>query len=80
MVTMQYSGIEFEGAPLAVCVNDCLIDGGQSYEELKKVCFQVQCAFAEMRWGPQGAIRVEAAGSGKGANVAGAVGKREAAR
>jgi hypothetical protein len=39
------------GAPLAVCINDCEIDRGHSYSELSKVCFQVGCAFAEMRWG-----------------------------
>jgi len=39
------------GAPLAVCVNDCQLDYGQPYSELAPVCFQVGCAFAEMRWG-----------------------------
>ena len=42
---------ESYGAPLAVCINDCEIDRGHSYSELSKVCFQVGCAFAEMRWG-----------------------------
>lgn len=40
-----------EGAPLAVCVNDCELDYGQSHSELMKVCFRLGCAFAEMRWG-----------------------------
>lgn len=39
------------GAPLAVCVNDCVLDYGQPAAELMRVCFQVRCAFAEMRWG-----------------------------
>lgn len=39
------------GAPLAVCVNDCMLDYGQPGTELMRVCFQVRCAFAEMRWG-----------------------------
>jgi len=39
------------GAPLAVCVNDCMLDYGQPAAELMRVCFQVRCAFAEMRWG-----------------------------
>lgn len=40
-----------DGAPLAVCVNDCELDYGQSHGELMKVCFRLGCAFAEMRWG-----------------------------
>ena len=39
------------GAPLAVCVNDCMLDYGQPAAQLRRVCFQVRCAFAEMRWG-----------------------------
>lgn len=39
------------GARLAVCVNDCMLDYGQPAAELSRVCFQVRCAFAEMRWG-----------------------------
>jgi hypothetical protein len=42
---------DLDGAPLAVCINDCEIDRGHSYSELAKICFQVGCAFAEMRWG-----------------------------
>lgn len=41
----------FDGGPLAVCVNDCQLDYGQAGSELVRVCFQVRCAFAEMRWG-----------------------------
>jgi hypothetical protein len=44
--------VEVTGAPLAVCINDCYIDYGQRASELAPVCFQVGCAFAEMRWGP----------------------------
>jgi hypothetical protein len=43
------------GAPLAVCVNDCQLDYGQPASELAPVCFQVGCAFAEMRWGSSSA-------------------------
>lgn len=42
---------ESDGTPLAVCINDCEIDRGHSYSELARICFQVGCAFAEMRWG-----------------------------
>jgi hypothetical protein len=38
------------GAPLAVCINDCAIDQGQSHSELAPICYRVGCAFAEMRW------------------------------
>jgi hypothetical protein len=38
------------GTPLAVCVNDCAIDHGQSHSELAPICYRVGCAFAEMRW------------------------------
>ncbi len=40
-----------DGLPLAVCINDCQLDYGQSDSELSRICFQVRCAFAEMRWG-----------------------------
>ena len=40
-----------DGGPLAVCVNDCQLDYGQANSELIRTCFQVRCAFAEMRWG-----------------------------
>ena len=40
-----------DGGPLAVCINDCQLDYGQKRSELARVCFQVRCAFAEMRWG-----------------------------
>jgi hypothetical protein len=39
------------GEPLAVCINDCQLDYGQASSELIRVCFQVRCAFAELRWG-----------------------------
>jgi len=42
---------EPDGAPLAVCVNDCQLDYGQPRSQLAPVCFRVGCAFAEMRWG-----------------------------
>jgi hypothetical protein len=38
------------GAPLAVCVNDCQLDHGQNPLELVVLCFKVHCAFARMRW------------------------------
>lgn len=40
-----------EGIPLAVCINDCLLDNGQPACELARICFHVGCAFAPMRWG-----------------------------
>ena len=39
-----------EGAPLAVCINDCALDCGQPYSDLAPVCFRLGCAFAEARW------------------------------
>jgi hypothetical protein len=44
-----------DGGPLAVCVNDCQLDYGQASSELVRICFQVRCAFAEMRWGSSAA-------------------------
>lgn len=44
-----------DGGPLAVCVNDCQLDYGQARSELVRICFQVGCAFAEMRWGSSAA-------------------------
>ena len=41
---------ESDGAPLAVCVNDCELDHGQNPRQLVVLCFKVQCAFARMRW------------------------------
>jgi len=49
-----------DGAPLAVCVNDCQLDYGQPNSELIVICFQVRCAFAEMRWGREAAAAFEA--------------------
>jgi hypothetical protein len=49
----QERGTDLDGAPLAVCVSDCQIDCGQPFPELMIICFQVSCAFAEMRWGTQ---------------------------
>lgn len=40
-----------QGAPLAVCLNDCDLDYGQPCGELASICFRVGCAFAGMRWG-----------------------------
>lgn len=48
---MNQRTVEANGVPLAVCINDCYIDYGQGASELAPVCFQVGCAFAEMRWG-----------------------------
>ncbi|MFY9609800.1 MAG: hypothetical protein WAU45_14425 [Blastocatellia bacterium] len=48
---MDQRTVEATGAPLAVCINDCRLDCGQGASELAPVCFQVGCAFAEMRWG-----------------------------
>ncbi len=48
-----------DGGPLAVCVNDCQLDYGQPSSELIRICFQVCCAFAEMRWGRAAAVAFE---------------------
>lgn len=48
-----------DGSPLAVCVNDCQLDYGQPSSELARICFQVHCAFAEMRWGRSAAVAYE---------------------
>jgi len=50
-----------DGGPLAVCVNDCQLDYGQPSSELIRICFQVRCAFAEMRWGPEAAAAFQRA-------------------
>lgn len=44
-----------DGGPLAVCINDCQLDYGQPRSELVRICFQVRCAFADMRWGSSAA-------------------------
>jgi hypothetical protein len=44
-----------DGGPLAVCINDCQLDYGQRRSDLARVCFQVRCAFAAMRWGSSAA-------------------------
>jgi len=49
-----------DGGPLAVCINDCQLDYGQTSSELIRVCFQVRCAFAEMRWGSSTAAAFDA--------------------
>ena len=49
-----------DGGPLAVCVNDCQLDYGQASSELVRICFQVRCAFAEMRWGSSAAAAFHA--------------------
>jgi hypothetical protein len=51
-------------APLAVCVNDCRLDYGQPAFELVRICFQVGCAFAEMRWGGKAAAEFKVETSG----------------
>lgn len=47
---MNRTGKTLEGGPLAVCMNDCAIDRGQSQAELAPLCFRLGCAFAELRW------------------------------
>jgi hypothetical protein len=42
-----------DGSPLAVCINDCQLDCGQPAERLAPICFELRCAFAELRWGPE---------------------------
>jgi hypothetical protein len=49
-----------DGGPLAVCINDCQLDYGQPSSELVRICFQVRCAFAEMRWGSSAAANFDA--------------------
>jgi len=49
-----------DGSPLAVCINDCQLDYGQARSELIRICFQVRCAFAEMRWGRSAAAAFQA--------------------
>ena len=49
-MTIEDRSKYFDRAPLAVCVSDCQIDCGQPSAELMNLCFQVHCAFAEMRW------------------------------
>jgi hypothetical protein len=50
-MTNREPSMHIDGAPLAVCINDCEIDFGQPDSELSKLCFKLGCAFAEMRWG-----------------------------
>lgn len=52
-----------DGGPLAVCINDCQLDYGQASSELVRICFQVCCAFAEMRWGSSAAAACDAVSS-----------------
>jgi hypothetical protein len=63
----QERAIDLEGTPLAVCISDCQIDCGQPSAELMKLCFQVSCAFAEMRWGTQTPPLTRTAASHQGA-------------
>jgi hypothetical protein len=58
--TIQREPEAGDGGPLAVCINDCQLDYGQQRSELIKICFQVRCAFAEMRWGHAAASEFEA--------------------
>ena len=60
MVSRKQPEPACDGGPLAVCVNDCQLDYGQPSSELIRICFQVQCAFAEMRWGPAAAAAFQA--------------------
>jgi hypothetical protein len=52
-----YRDPQNEGRPLAVCINDCQIDCGQPRMELERLCFQLSCAFAELRWGDSSEAR-----------------------
>ncbi len=57
-MSQQEPKLQVEGVPLVVCVFDCQLDQGQPKEELAQVCFRVNCAFAERRWGtPETVIR-----------------------
>jgi hypothetical protein len=47
----MFKSWEKEGRPLAVCINDCQLDFGQPKSELRRTCFNLGCAFAELRWG-----------------------------
>ncbi|HVG18695.1 MAG TPA: hypothetical protein VNI02_06550 [Blastocatellia bacterium] len=49
-MTKQRVKEESGGSPLMVCLNDCALDQGQPPSELAPVCFELGCAFAEMRW------------------------------
>jgi hypothetical protein len=49
-MTNQRTSEEIVGTPLMVCLNDCALDHGQPSSELAPVCFELGCAFAEMRW------------------------------
>ena len=61
MSTTNYREPEVcDGGPLAVCVNDCQLDYGQASSDLVRICFQVRCAFAEMRWGSSTAAAFDA--------------------
>src|SRR6185295_9622924 len=60
-MTREDMGNYFDRAPLAVCVSDCQIDCGQASADLMKLCFQVHCAFAEMRWQVPESTRTTAA-------------------
>lgn len=61
MVTIKQLEPEaYDCGPLAVCVNDCQLDYGQANSELIRICFQVRCAFAEMRWGSAAVAAFEA--------------------
>jgi len=60
MDTIQRGSEISDGAPLAVCINDCQLDYGQAGSELSPICFQVCCAFAEMRWGSAAAAAFKA--------------------
>jgi len=63
MSIINLEGIEASyGAPLTVCINDCALDCGQPREELVVLCFEVGCAFAEMRWGRTAAEAFQEAG------------------
>ena len=59
MDTIQRESEAGDGTPLAVCINDCQLDYGQAGSELSPICFQVRCAFAEMRWGRAAAAEFE---------------------
>jgi hypothetical protein len=50
LIMFMDRSVDSDGSPLAVCINDCELDHGQSPRELVALCFRVHCAFAQMRW------------------------------
>lgn len=59
---MTKKDLQKEGKPLAVCINDCQVDCGQPQSELRRLCFQLNCAFAKLRWGASEAYQAAPVG------------------